>query len=145
MIRFLPVALLATLMATTTPAMARPITAQPDKSWHGFEIKAQAGGELVVFLGTVAVNGRIAICGIGHTRRSNALFERLVPGIISDMRIVQGGRQLVLQPDDFRLYPSAEAMAKGKAGCTLTRHAADPASLRQPLRVEARTGYSSDW
>ena len=143
MIRFLPAILLSALIAS--PADARPISAQPDRSWQGLEIKGQEGGELVLFLGTVAVNGRLAICGIGHTRRSHARFERLVPGIISDLRILQGNRQLILQPDDFRLYPSAADMAKGKAGCTLTRHAADPATLRQPLRVEARTGYSSDW
>jgi hypothetical protein len=143
MIRFLPAILLSALIAA--PAEARPITAQPDRTWQGLEIKAQGGGELVLFLGTVAVNGRIAICGIGHTRRSHAQFERLVPGIISDLRILQGNRQLILQPDDFRLYPGAEEMARGKAGCTLTRHAADPAASRQPLRVEARTGYSTDW
>jgi len=46
----------------------------------------------------VAAGGRVAICGAGYTENTNALHRRLVPGIISDLRLRLGPTQLLQQP-----------------------------------------------
>lgn len=127
------------------PAVAQTITAKPDGTWIGVGLKSQGGGELVYFFGTRVVGGRIAVCGTGFTRNSHASHKRFVPGIIADLRVRLGTVQLIQQTDDMPVYDSEAEMRKSPAGCTLTRVAADPALLRQPLTVEQRTGYSTDW
>lgn len=136
---------LAMSCAAFAPASAqsRPpgITAMPAKGWSLHTINLDSGGALVLLVGATAVGGRIAICGSGFTERSHSLLERLVPDIITDMRLRLDRTQLLQQAEDFILYPSEAEWrrAKGKAGCTLTRVAADPALLARPLTVELRT------
>jgi hypothetical protein len=136
--------LLASL-ALTGAASAQPLTARPEANWRGVEITSDNGGVLVYFVGVRVVNGRIAVCGTGFTPKTHAGHLRHVPGIIADMRITLGTTLLPHVDQDFRFYPSEAEMRKGPAGCTLTRVAADPALLRQPLRIGPRKGYSTDW
>jgi hypothetical protein len=133
------------LSAASTMAVAQSLTATPEASWQGVLVTSDSGGRLHYFFGTRVVDGRIAICGTGYTEKTNSLHQRLVPGIIADMRFVLGSVQLMHHADHFRFYQTAEEMRKSPAGCTLTRVAADPALLRQPLRVEQRRGYATDW
>lgn len=143
MIRFLPTLLLVALLSAT--ADARPATTQPDATWTGIALRSDGGGELIYFFGTRVIDGHIAICGTGFTRNSHASHRRFVPGIIADLRVRLGTVQLLQQPDNMPVYDSEAEMRKAPAGCTLTRVAADPALLRQPLTIEPRKGYATDW
>lgn len=138
-------AALATMCLATPPALSQQVTTRPDRSWLQGTIRSQDGGELVLEVGITPVQGRIAVCGTGFTPKTHAGHQRLIPGIIADLRISLGPVQLLHQAEDFRIYATEAEMRAGRAGCTLTRHAADPTLLQQPLRIEARRGYATDW
>lgn len=125
----------------TSPALAQKITVTPAANWPGIVITGEGNSEMVVFGGTTAVQGRIAICALAYTRKTFALHQQMMPEILRNIRFTVGQTQLIPQPEDIPVYASeSEARKLRKAGCTLTKHPADPALMKQPVMMELRSG-----
>lgn len=109
---------------------------KPSKDFQGIGYSITSSGNVVIFAGVRAIEGKVAVCGLVYFEKATSTTKAVEPQFTEKVRFSIGGKGLSVSTRAFKRYKTEAEAYAGNARCAITTTAWNDAYGKAKLSME---------